>query len=337
MSKRKKASKQRAFDPRYGVEKEPQVLVRRPEINRRQAFIVVPEFANTDPKSLIKRSPVGSLGMYRVTFVLSIPGKEAYRSELNIKSLMESGESLLIVPKGINIKVEILRQQDLSSPPEAELMVYSNSDGALSKVEITVLASSFLDAQRQTSNIVLPLLSWWSYCYDVALDITGYEVYEKHTEVTMWVFGLIGEAKAFHSDALNLGGISKPLYRTIFASYREALNSTNVFYQFLCFYKVIEGTHKIRNLRKEEVLAAGEHYRDIPERIPEKDSDIPISDPLVLESFRPYKGKKFNSVLDQFRDILRNAVAHLDPMAESLVADNFDDVTKCEKALPNEC
>lgn len=67
-----------------------------------------------------------------------------------------------------------------------------------------------------------------------------------------------------------------------------------------------------------------------PERIP---TDLDI-DPLDADAFRPYLGKKFSAVLDELRTVVRTAVAHLDPFGDSLVADEFEDITKCEILLP---
>ncbi len=310
------------------------IRVERPEINTRLRFVAVPKYPSTSPKSSIKRSSSGLVGWYRVTFILSIPGKEAYRSDLDAKRMMESGHSLLLVPKEASIKIPAFAQGEGNSQQVTEVIVHSNSSGEASNVLTRVLASDFIDAERITSNIVLPLLSWWSFFYDVALDITGYEIYEENTDVRKWAMGVVGKTKDFKVGASGSVGIVKPIQRTVIAAYREALNSTNVFYQFLCFYKVIEGTRKIRSQHRRDTLSAGKSYKDPAEKMPSKYEYLPIHDPLVLSLFKPYLNKKFNSILDQFRELLRNAVAHLDPMADSLIADNFDDLMKCEKALP---
>jgi hypothetical protein len=270
--------------------------------------------------------------MYRVTFVFAIPGKEVYRSDLNVADIMKSGESLLFLKANTNLRVRITTEPDSNAPSIAEINIYANSEGSLSRAETRVFASSFLDAQRQASNVVLQLLSWWSFCYDVALEITGYELLEEYTEVKKWVFGLVGKGRNFVLD--NIPAITKLPFKIIFSSYREALNSTNAFYQFLCFYKVIEATRKIRLKRKDAALSAGQEYRDTPERIPDDIKHLNISDPMERDHFQPYMGKKFGWILDEFRELLRNAVAHLDPTADTLVADNFDDVSKCEGAIP---
>ncbi len=92
---------------------------------------------------------------------------------------------------------------------------------------------------------------------------------------------------------------------------------------------------KLRIHRRVATLNAGNQYKEPPdERMPDTESDCGSTDPLVLENFKPYLGKKFTWVLEQMRGLLRNAVAHLDPTGDSLIADKFEDVTKCEQALP---
>ena len=54
----------------------------------------------------------------------------------------------------------------------------------------------------------------------------------------------------------------------------------------------------------------------------------------VKDSFQPYLGRKYTWILDQLRPLIRNAIAHLDPTGVSLVADRFEDVDRCERALP---
>jgi hypothetical protein len=64
------------------------------------------------------------------------------------------------------------------------------------------------------------------------------------------------------------------------------------------------------------------------------DAHFPISDPVERGLFQDYYGKKFTCVMDEMRDTLRNAVAHLDPEGDSLVADSFWDTDACQRAIP---
>ncbi len=303
----------------------PSLEVERPDTNARLRFIIVPEFSATDRRATLPRSPIGTPGVYQVTFVLAVPGREAFRSDLNLSKMMRSGDSLLRVPPGLHLKVEITNGQD--SP---EVIFSPNSSGALAQAQIRVKANDFAEAERLACDLVLPILSWWSYSYDAALDVGGYEVLEENTDVRRWVFGCVGKSKAFDPNTSDANLMSKPEYRALFAAYREGLNASNPFYQFLCFYKVVEGVRKLRADRREAAIAAGKDYRDPLERIPDS---LAVSESLK-EFFRPYLGKKYSRILNELRDLVRNAVAHLDPTADSLVADKSEDVAMCERGVP---
>ncbi len=90
----------------------------------------VPTFSPSDPKAAIPRSPSGTGGVYRVTFVLTKPGKEYFYADLNYEALMKSGDSLLLLPKGVaQVKAEVF---DESKTKRVEALFSANSRGALS-------------------------------------------------------------------------------------------------------------------------------------------------------------------------------------------------------------
>lgn len=53
-----------------------------------------------------------------------------------------------------------------------------------------------------------------------------------------------------------------------------------------------------------------------------------------MDFFRPYLRRKFTWVFNQLTSLIRNAVAHLDPMNYVLDPDKFEDLDKCHKAIP---
>lgn len=325
-------AKERILRPGESIHvRETSAQVELPETNSRESFTIVPSFHAESPKAKIPRSHTGSSGIYAVTFVLAIPGKEIYRSDLDMERIMNSGDSLLLVRKGICLEITI------SDPMQrhAEFRVWPNDDGSLAKAQIRLNANNISDAETRAYDLIMAFLSYLSYHHDVALDITAYEILEERTDVRKYSVGVQGKRKAFDSNTLNALQVVKPEYVTAFAAYREALNSTSPFYQLLCFYKVIEGVKKIRDKRREEVLKRGKEYRDPSERIPSKLTDIPVSDAAGRNLFRPYLGKKFTRVIDtELRPLFRHAIAHLDPRGHSLVIDRFHHITECEAAMP---
>jgi hypothetical protein len=61
---------------------------------------------------------------------------------------------------------------------------------------------------------------------------------------------------------------------------------------------------------------------------------VPVADVIERGQFQRFLGKKFNSVIDSYRELMRNTIAHLDPLSDSLSADKFEDVSKCMNAIP---
>jgi len=300
----------------------------RPEVNQRQWISIVPEFPSDDPRASVSLSPEGSNGMYKVIFILTVPGKEIFLDDINLDKMLQTGNSLLTMPTGaVEVRVKIFNDQ------EAKVVVFSsNEHGRLSSATINLSASNFLDAETQAFDLVMPILSWWSFRYDTAVDIAAYNLIEEQTQAQKWMFNLVGKVKALD---FNIGGASHPEYRSVFSAYREGNNSSNPFYQFLCFYKVIEGVRNLRDRRRKATLVAGESYREPPDEIiPNSISDIGTFNNLDMAAFTPYLGKKFTRIKDELRDELRNVIAHLEPTEDCLIADKLEDVRSCELAVP---
>ena len=68
--------------------------------------------------------------------------------------------------------------------------------------------------------------------------------------------------------------------------------------------------------------------------MPARLEDLPSQDALVREFFQPFLGRKLTAVVEHFRPLIRNAVAHLDPAQDVLDIDRYEDVTTCERAVP---
>ncbi len=293
----------------------------------RFGLTTVPQYSPEDPMSQVDRPASGGASTYTVTYVLSLPGKEVYRDNLDLDALVRSGDSLLILPpSAVRVDLKIV-----GADRPVGIMAHANDYGRMAKVEMRIDAQSFNDAQRTAHNWISPTLNWWSVRDDVAIDVAGVHMVEEQTGVTRWVGGMLGQPKVL---SYQTGLVSKAEHRPLFASYREGLSAINPFYRALCFYRVIEGINKLRNARRAAAKAAGQDYRGPDERIPPDESAFPSGPFSERPNFDPYYGKKFTVVIDEMRGMLRNAVAHLDPAGDSLVADDYDDIGKAEKVIP---
>jgi hypothetical protein len=324
MSRRQRAEKQRKLQNKNN--RSPLLEMDRPKSTTWMSFVFIPGFSEGDPRSLIFRSPDGSPGIYNVTLILCVPGKASFHDSIDFHNLAKSGDSLLQIGK-IEFDTQIK-----SGDVNAQATFTSNTGGALSTIQIKVQAQNFFSAKGFAYDLVASCLSWWSYKYDVALDVKGYEVVEEATGSKWYSLGVLGEAKDFietENEEFTFG----EEFRPIFAIYREAINSTNLFYKVLSFYKVTEGIKALIDERRKKAKAEGKEWKNPIEHIPENLEDIG-TDKWDVHYFTPYLGKKFNWVLDQYRELIRNAVAHLDTSSRVLDADKSKDIGQCEDAIP---
>ena len=74
--------------------------VLRPDYNRRENWIVVPQVQPSDPRHG-KTGPEGGAGVYHVTFVLAIPGKNVFREHVEMGKTHLDGDSLLLFPDNV--------------------------------------------------------------------------------------------------------------------------------------------------------------------------------------------------------------------------------------------
>jgi len=295
--------------------------VPRPDYNVREGWIVVPKFPPSDSRHG-KTSPDGGTGVYQVTFVLGIPGKNVFREHVVMGQTHLEGDSLLLFPN----KVETF---------EVRVDDRGSAIGHItSTATMRIQANSLIKAEETAYDMTAGFLSYLSYDSDVAVEITGYEIVEESTGTRKAVFGMLGKMKIFAIDDAIGSLVSHNSYRHLFAAYREGMNATNVFYQALNFSKVIEGCRKLRERKNTEAKNSGRRPFTPSLAMPAQLDEIPIVLDSIRELFRPFLGRKFSSIVDHFRPLVRNAIAHLDPTQHVLDIDRFQDIQACERAIP---
>lgn len=291
----------------------------RPSVNERVSITIVPIF-NDRPKA----SPAGTWGTYEAVFVLGVPGTALFQEALNIPELLKSGDSLLMMPKD-SVRVECLIQ---GGGPVAKIIFLPNAENRLAQAEMTFNAASFNEAEEIAWNLISNMLSVWSFRHDTAIDISGYQIRETASQVLLANFGIVGASKTLD---INFGGPSTAERRALLAAYREGINATNPFYQFLSFFKVVEGVHKLRTHRRKGQGNKKAEKSDAVERFPSDVSAFPESLSGVAASLL---GKRYNAVIDDMRATVRNALAHLNPLDSHLMADKYSDVKRCLGHIP---
>ncbi len=303
-------------------------LMPRPERSGRYALTNIYEYPADHPQSQVPRTLQGNRGVYEVIYILSLPGKEMFRSNFPFGELKDAGDSLLLMP-GNAVRLDM---KVISGPPGVPLPVHiighANAHGALARLEMRLDAADFRTAQAYAHNWMTSFLSWWSFVEDVEIEVAGVYVLEESTGVSRWIGGILGREKAITPRLVEP---FKTDHRALFSSYREALVATNPFYKALCFYRIAEGVKKMRGARAQVAIQTAQQYREPEEQIP---LDNSVFDELERESFKPYLGWKFERVRQELRKLIRNALAHIDPTQDVLVADEYDDVERCEDAIP---
>lgn len=171
----------------------------------------------------------------------------------------------------------------------------------------------------------MSILSWLSYRYDVAASVAGWQFVEEATQSARYQIGVLGKSRDI-DEVFNIA--VKEDYRAVLSSYREGANSTNVFFQLLCFYRVVEW---VRLPRKER---DGESRLLPDEQMPTNMAEIGDFTPDEQDEFRRFLGKNFQSVYHSYEMTMRNAIAHLDPKKVTLTADKAQDYYKCSRAIP---
>ena len=307
----------------------------RPNVNSTAIITMVPVLQSPyDSRVKVEVPKEGGPGTYKATYVFATPGRALFQTNIDIESFLKSGESLLLMSKDKILKTELF-----SNPGHTNLIgmiqLIPNEKGELARAEMQLEAANLLDAHKKSYDAVLPLVSWLSAVHDVAIEIVGYQISEQKTGLSLYQFYLIGNPKGITLSDPTSGHISKQEFRALFAAYREALNSNNPFYQFLCYFKVIEGIKqmRIRSQRAQKVPKKLQSAFLSTEVMPEATKMTGV-DPWDLALFTHHQEKTFEHLVEEFKPLVRNAVAHLNPQGNSLVIDKFEDVQLCRETIP---
>lgn len=315
---------------------------------------LISAFRFRDPADPRNRSgPAGLAGAYKVTFVLNRPGyallperQHSFVSD-NLKgdSHLAITRPAFITPQ--NEGADQIRVYTNTSAGRFEFDGYPNERGFLGKLVLnSVDALGFDDAELKAFRALAPTLSTWAIQRDIPLRVFQIDSTEINTGnsrtslVTPWlemVFAVPPE------------GNMTDEFRRYASLYREALNSDTPAYQFLCFFKIIEGVQGRRARMAADARSRGEQPKRHEERLPADRADCghwlgaifysrPPWDRMTIEQIflTEVLGKKFSHIIDsQFRP-LRVRIAHalLDSGEPTLLADEGLDLQRLVKWLP---
>ena len=305
-----------------------------------------------DPDDLRNLAPPsGSSGTYKVSFVLSRPDY-ALVAENQISFADDiSGDSHIFIGSPDELRVEIEAKL-----PDGDLTLYGypNQKGFLGKVEIEELAASgFGNANLKAYNALSIVLSRLALVADVPLHIYRMTTVELATRNLMSSLTLPFVQK----PPQLFSGYEKDKALAKFASlYREALNTKSPNYQYLCFYKIIEGIRRLRESRttreNQEAIDRGEkppvRPREFIPKTPDEQSaflnaifGVQKWSDMALAACFPSEvaGRKLNDVIrtSGVLDSVRNRIAHSvlrEDTRDTLNIDDASHMAEVAKWLP---
>ena len=122
------------------------------------------------PPALGSPAPVGSPGIYKLTYVLAIPGRMVVQDEVDFAKLVQVGDCLLDVPSGIRqLRIDL---GDGTGRQQAAV-VHVNAHRRLRDIELEIQADSFAEAASCGHDLIAPLLSRWAFLHDVAITTSA--------------------------------------------------------------------------------------------------------------------------------------------------------------------
>jgi Methylamine utilization protein MauJ/SEC-C motif len=324
----------------------------------RQAMIMQNYFSDpNDPRHSEEIN--GEPGEYRVVFTLHRPGIPLRpEGDFAIAEHMQ-GDSHLAIAKPAHSHTELPTGTHVRLFVEVDdekftFICHPNDGGFLGKIELlSINANNFNNAVSRAFRGATLALSGISFQYDVPLEIYQMDVIELRTQSVK--FSMMTPFR----EASFLGGPTQAPSQEFlkYASYyREGLSSNSINYQFLCFYKVIEGIRKRRKrLIKTAVDAAKTRAVKLPSRNEEcipRNREEQINwlnlifsvqqtwDDSALKAIFPDEalGKKITKLIseDDQLDSVRNKMAHAILRSEepTLSVDEISSVEIVNRWLP---
>lgn len=291
-----------------------------------QHLIARPHYEDpNDPRNL--GGPGGLPGQYKVVFVFSRPGFPLLPEHRYSFAEKLKGDSHLAITKPAhsdpnNPDADQIRLYAKSNQGNFVFKGYPNDKGFLGKLELESIAAMHLgDAALKAHTALASGLSNISVYLDIPLHIYQMEVTELRTNTVM--IGFLVPPTETPLFFIPTDEMTEE-FRRYASLYREALNSNSPNYQFLCYYKVIEGMRKRQERLIAEAKAKGEKISSRPrqtipqtpeEQVEWLNSIFPVRqewDAMALNSSFPAQslGRKIYDVVDNELDPIRNRIAH---------------------------
>ena len=178
--------------------------------------------------------------------------------------------------------------------------IKKNNNGEMSLVQFECTATSTTDARMKFQSVVLPFLDYLSYLANCPVVVAMLRVKDLKNDSTTYRY-----VSPYRKATVNpYTNILFSELAPVYAMYREAKNSNSDFYEFLCYYKIVEGL--LGTLRANvfsRARGAGITLKRTKEVLPDSEH--------LPNRYRAHVGKPIKAFFDEvMTPQFRNAVAH---------------------------
>jgi len=226
-----------------------------------------------------------------------------------------------------------------------ELRGAANQHGRLGKISVEMSAGSFWEAETIAFGAASPFLSSLAFDLDIPMRIAQMDALQLSTNNSSMTY------TCPYTNVVPPGGESSnvPYVQSLLSLYREGINSYSPNYQFLCWYKIVEG---INSKREDETKIS---KSALPLKYPERLEKTAAEQRKRLEEAFPFiklcgtpdaawddivpvdvRDWKFNRVREKKLEPLRNRIAHMISEASgdlSLSPDSRENLREVNKWL----
>ncbi len=234
-------------------------------------------------------------------------------SHLAISAPAASFQDARFNTPGTTIKVDVSTDDGKSFTA----IGYPNNDGYLSDLRISLEATSFHEAMVNSRLLIVPLLGSLAASHDIPLVISHISM----REVSTGVYHRSIIAPFVPAAGSSLPAVQTPEARTLVNSYRDALNSSDPSWRFLCFARIVEQLWKWQGARQKagEVLAFDLERIAIPEEPVALEAWVRqafpsryVFDPATYADIVPNeaRGLTTNEIIVRFIRPIRADIAH---------------------------
>lgn len=307
--------------PKVNAPREPTTQATIPKINLGLPGAAYQLYATPRKKGEPLKPPQNIKDVYRIVLTLSRTSPDSHNLRFGVSN---AGDSHVQIAKPENERagadpapLEVSFNNGVRS---IDIIGTANKEGRLAKLSVQTSASSFREAENIAVGAIGPFLSVLAFELDIPVRLAQLDVTQMSTEATSMTYTCPWIDMIPTYVAQN----NAPYVQSLMSLYREAINSNSPNYQFLCWYKIVEGINVKRDPEKAALHA------ELPQKFPERlENDKVKQRPRFAEVFPivaaigaanenwdeivpdEVLGWKFNRVREKKLESIRNKIAHM--------------------------